>query len=121
VVWVARAEAVVAGEDDELALARAEPARSYGVASLRRFGEIRGSSWGRPSIPPREQRHVDGSVIGEEDPSLEHDTAGTGHFESITVRCERARVGAKFTVRAVKRHELPQLREQRRLVHHSIT
>jgi len=63
------------------------------------------------SITPREQRHVEGGIIGE-DPSLEHDTAGTAHFESIAVRRRLTRLGVEFTVDAVKRHEVPQICEE---------
>jgi len=63
------------------------------------------------SIPPCEQRHVDGSNLGE-DPSLEYNAATTGHFEPIAVRCRFTRLGLEFTVWAVELYKFPHIGEQ---------
>jgi hypothetical protein len=54
-------------------------------------------------------------------PPLEHDTAEAGHFQAITVRSQRARVGVGFAMHAVKCDKLPQICKQRGLLQHSIT
>jgi len=63
------------------------------------------------SIPPREQRHVDGSNL-EEDPSLEDNAARTGHFEPIAVRCRFTRRRPEFTVWPMEFYKFPQIFQQ---------
>ena len=60
-----------------------------------------------PSIPAREQRQVDRSIVGDH-PPLEYNAARAGYFKTIAVRSRLAGVSAKFTVWAVKGHEFSQ-------------
>lgn len=101
-VWAAQAEAIVAVEEAGSALAQTEPVRfcvGASARSLPRSSVPHGIT--RFSIPPREQRQVDGGVI-RYDPPLEHHATGTRDFQAITIgrwlACDRT----QSTVRVCK-------------------
>jgi hypothetical protein len=112
VVWVAPVEVVVDGEEDGLALAPVEQARSCVVASLRGFDAILGASWDHPVLnstapaaPYRRPRH-------RETRTARIRPARVGDFKPIPVRRWELGVRSRFTVWPMKRHEFPQVSEQ---------
>src|SRR5262249_24662407 len=81
------------------------------VITPRRARTTYARSWnGDVAVPSREQRHVDGGIIGD-DPSLEDDTAGAGHLQPIADWRRRAGDRAQLAVGSVKRHEFSQVGE----------